>query len=710
MLKKILIFINKIAAALLLVFAATVVQAGTYGEWNSSPIGGGGYLLSTIICPSNPDIIYCNSDVGGLFRSSNGGKSWKMIHGTTSTPLYNVRSINVDPRNADIILAAVGSQYIPKRGIFRSTDGGKSWVQACKALFIGNGNLRACGQSLARDPKQPDIIYAASPVDGILVSKDNGKSWKSLNAMKGYGVADLKIDTGNPSRLWLCTKKYGIRPREANGKITLKDGFFRSDDAGKTWTKLGDKSPIEMLQAPWDSSLLYGIFDRRSISMSTDGGKTWTEINNGLKIAKAGKKVKPIYDTYYLALAGGPDFILTGSGKGSFYRLDRGSKIWKKIPCKFHQGNWFLKTLPKKWSHFGRATSSISIDPKNPKRWFFTDYYAVYQTKDAGRNWQLCIDGIEMIVIHTLVTDPSNSNRVLLGMADNAPIISNDSGNSFKQKTNGVGNTKCIAIAMSNPKIAYSTGPKNWSWTANALRISNDGGIHWKWTPSKGLGNMKSGAICTVAVSPISPSEVYVARSGPTASNKGGVYRSTDNGKTFTWDSTGFGNEKSFFRPSIWHSGRELAIGSDGNNMVAIGQGKKNVYYRTKGEEWKASGNPPSGRHYDLTADPHTPARFYLASAGSGLFRSDDGGATWKQIIKGDVVSVACDPFNTGRIAVAMNREGKVCYSQDNGDSWKELDKSLPNRHGLKLCFSGDRLLAGSDGNGVFYIELPDEK
>ncbi|MBN2643508.1 MAG: hypothetical protein JXR78_17790 [Victivallales bacterium] len=683
------------------------MYAGNYGEWNSSCIGGGGYLLNTVICPANPNIVYCNSDVGGLFRSDDGGHNWRMIHGTTKPPLYNVRSIDIDPRNPDIILAAVGQQWEPKRGIYRSIDGGRNWTKVCSAQFDGNGSFRACGQVIARDPGDADKIYAASSIDGVFASYDNGKTWKSLGGIKGHGVSDLKIDAQNTSRLWLCTQPGNINHPEQKRKITLNGGLFRSDDNGLTWEKLMDDSPVEMLQAEWDSNLIYGIFKRRYPAVSSDGGKNWTPLRNGLKIAKDSDKVKPSDHTYYLALGKGPDFIVIGSGAGDFYRLERNSDTWNKLESAPHQGNWFLRRRPGKWDHFGRATSSITIDPTNPQRWFFTDWYAVYRTDDGGKNWYLFIDGIEMTVIHSLIVDPGNPERIILGMADNLPLISNDGGKSFQQCNKGTGNTKCIAIPNCNPDILYATGPKNWSWAANALRVSHDGGQNWALLPAKGLGNMESAAICTVAVSPVNPLELYVGRSGSVKAGQGGVYRSDDGGKNFTWDSDGFSGEDSYFPSSIWHSGREIAISADGRNMVAISKSKPGIYHRRNKEKWQKVSVPVPGMHYDLTSAPCQPERFYLASGNSGLYRSDDGGASWVRILAGDARSVTCDPFVPERIAVALNSQEKIFYSEDGGDSWMELDSGLPNRRGLKLCFSGNTLLAGSDGNGVFYMNLP---
>ena len=682
---------------------AMSVLAADYGAWKSTQIGGGGYLLNTVFGLSEPEVVYCNSDVGGIFKSRDGGKSWRMIHGNTVSPLYFVRSIDVDPRNSDVVLAAVGEQWGPRRGIYRTADGGDSWQMVCRSAHYGNSSYKQAGGVFARDPVNPDLVYMASS-DGFFVSEDNGISWKN-RGHSGHGISALVGDRKRSGRLWLCAQPLTVHDRDTGKKRQLAGGFFLTEDGGKSWARLADTAPAEMIQAPWDSNLLCGLFRNSYPAFSRDGGRSWTKLTDGIESLSMEKKASSS-DASYAALGVGPDFWLLVSGKGSFYRLDRDSPRWRKIPCRWEQGNWFLADGPGKWQHFGRAASSITVDPANPDRWLFTDWYAVYRTEDAGKNWTLSIDGIEMTVIHHLVTDPAVSERVYLGMADNTILISKDSGATFVVSKNGKGNTKCIAPARNRPGRIYSVGPRNWEWKANALYVSEDSGQSWKLLPCKGLNGLDQNQICSLAVSPVDADELYVGRGGKIAEEEGGVWRSTDGGRNFTWFGQGMEQGKNFFRNTIWHSGVELAISGDGKSLVAVSQSDPVVYYREPSDDvWRKS-SPVPGSHYEVVGDPLTERRFYLASKGSGLYRSNDGGRNWRRICRGDANAVACDPVRPDRIATALLKEGKVLLSNDAGDSWIELDASLPNRKGLKLCFSGERLVVGTDGNGVFFIDL----
>ncbi|HEY9249050.1 MAG TPA: hypothetical protein VIO38_07960, partial [Rariglobus sp.] len=97
------------------------LSAGTpehrvYGSWNSSVIGGGGFLQHAVFAPSDPRRLYLSSDVGGLFRSDDNGATWHMLHGSLPADAgnYSVRGVLVDPRNADRVTIATDT------GVWRS--------------------------------------------------------------------------------------------------------------------------------------------------------------------------------------------------------------------------------------------------------------------------------------------------------------------------------------------------------------------------------------------------------------------------------------------------------------------------------------------------------------------------------------------------------------------------------------------------------------
>lgn len=680
----------------------------SYNQWRSSKIGGGGYILSVTISPSNPDTAYAFSDVGGIFRTDNSGRTWRMVHHTMKPQSLDcVRDLIIDPQNPDIIIAAVGTQWAKQQGIYKSTDGGKSWKKTLACQAFGNGPNRSLGSILQRSPKDKNIIYAAPGLDGVFKSEDGGDTWKNLGHGKLY-IYDFKIDRDNPDTMYLCASKKKLSYRKDWGKgtkVELNGGFFRSDDAGKSWKKLSDEAPWEMVQSPLDSKRWYGIFDAWYVRYTEDKGKSWTDDSAGLTLAT--KKPKSSSNNSYKAIVAGPDFLVLGSGAGTFYIKKPLNSKWRKIEHKKIQGEWYAKSAPGKWDHFGRACSSIVIDPTNPKHWYFTDWYSIYQTWDSGKHWTLTIDGVENTVIHCVTQTPGNNALVHMGMADNGYFRSTDGAASFVIGVGTSNNCKAVAVAPSSTSTVYALGTKKFGWYSNWLFTSLDSGKTFSRSPMKNIKNIDKLRINSICVDFKNPKKVYIGVSSKIEPGKGGVWVSEDRGGSWKWDSKGLPQGSKFFEDSIWGSGYQLARNPNGA-MVAI---KGNAAYtrNSDNEEWKKSElSTKSGgsRFMQVFSSPDEEGVFYIAEKHNGLLKSEDNGKTWKKILNNGIIIATIDQDNSKRIAVALDKARGLMMSEDGGATWKEIDGSVPQRMRLKMAFAGDRLVVGTPGNGVLYLPL----
>ena len=202
---------------------------------------------AVVIAPSNPDVIYVGSGEGlqrpdlsvgdGIYKSTDGGKTWTHLG---LRDAQQIPKIAVDPKNPDrLFVAALGHPYgpNPERGIFRSTDGGKSFE---KVLFKDDDTG---GKDVDIDPANPNVVYATlwearqGPWEnaawggrsgGIFKSTDGGMTWTQLSSGLPEGLlnAELAIAPSRTSRIYATVNA---------GDDT---GIYRSDDAGANWTRL----------------------------------------------------------------------------------------------------------------------------------------------------------------------------------------------------------------------------------------------------------------------------------------------------------------------------------------------------------------------------------------------------------------------------------------------------------------------------------------
>ena len=248
------------------------------------------------VAPSDPNVVWVGTGESqpredltygtGVYRSTDGGQSWTHLGLGDS---QQIGDVVVDPRDADrAYVAAIGHAFGPnaERGVFRTTDGGKSWK---KVLFIDDSTG---AMDLSIDPTNPRIVFASmwkfqrtpwgmdagGGRSGLWKSVDGGDSWQEISFNPGIphtplGKIGVAISPANPQRVYAS-----IEAPDSSG------GIFRSDDGGATWTRTsGDQ---KWAVRPWyysavtadpnDENTVYVM--NLSVWRSVDGGKTFSRV------------------------------------------------------------------------------------------------------------------------------------------------------------------------------------------------------------------------------------------------------------------------------------------------------------------------------------------------------------------------------------------------------------------------------------------------
>lgn len=228
----------------------------------------GGTIGAIAVAESNPDIVYVgggeypirgNTSHGdGVYKTTDGGRTWSYL-GLVET--RHISKIKIHPKNPDIVyvgaLGPVFSTSDPNRGVYKSVDGGKTW----KKILNRPGNDSTGVVELVMDPSDPEVLYAGlweayrkpwlmnsgGPGSGIFKTTDGGTTWKELTRNPGLpkgliGNIGIAVSPANPKRVWAVV--------EADS-----GGVFRSDDAGATWTRTNDERKLR--QRAWYYSRVF---------------------------------------------------------------------------------------------------------------------------------------------------------------------------------------------------------------------------------------------------------------------------------------------------------------------------------------------------------------------------------------------------------------------------------------------------------------------
>jgi len=288
------------------------------------------------VADSNPNILYAGtgeSDIrgtmitgNGIYKSTDAGKTWHFV-GLGDT--HTISNIVVDPKNPDIVYASsMGHVFVPNpdRGVFKSTDGGKTWQ---KVLFVDD---KTGAINLVMDPSHPDVLYAAmwqayrtpwslssgGPASGLYKTTDGGAHWTNISHGAGFakdvlGRIGVSVSASNPNIV------YAI--------VQAKDGgVFRSEDAGKTWKRVNDEWMLRqrafyymaIFADPKDPNTVYAP-EVDALFVSHDGGKTWKKLHT------------PHGDNHVVWI--NPDntkILLEGNDGGATVSTD-GGKTWSTV-------------------------------------------------------------------------------------------------------------------------------------------------------------------------------------------------------------------------------------------------------------------------------------------------------------------------------------------------------------------------------------------
>ena len=628
-------------------------------KWrNIGPVVQGGRVVAVRASLQNDNILYIAYASGGIWKSIDKGITFKPI--TDKLPSQIVGGFDVDPNNDQILYLGTGENNSSRSsyagmGVYKSIDGGANWT------FIGLGDTNRIGDLLV-DPSDSNRIYVAAlgPLyskggdRGIFVSQDAGKTWeKVLPGNKTTGFIDLSIASNGDvyASAWQRERKAWDFIESGNGSQ-----LYKSEDHGKSWKKLNNGLPsgkfvgrIGVDVAQSDSNVVYVVIDNQEILPESQWDLGDTAINakrlknmtreefllqdpaniekflrnNNFPPKTTGKSVIAEIKENTLKVK---DLIksLKNANSNLFNTDIKGLEVYRSDDAGAH----FYKTHETPLSGvvftYGYYFGKIHVDPNDPDT-IYTMGVPLIKSQDGGKNWISLYDPKVHVDYHEVWIDPKNSQHI---------IAANDGG----------------------------------------ADESYDGGSHWRK-----LDYQPVGQFYTVNVDMEDPYNVY-----------GGLQ---DNGTLKGSSQTNWQDGESWKR---LFGGDGMHVGID-EDTTYVGFQFGNYYKLEKGKT--SSIKPPNyinekplryNWNTPVILSSHNPEILYYGA--NKLLRSFDKGKTYNamsenltQSLKyGDVpfatiTSISESPLEFGRLAVGTD-DGMVWVTVDDGHSWKNVSKKLPNR------------------------------
>ncbi|MDE3215271.1 MAG: exo-alpha-sialidase [Gemmatimonadota bacterium] len=685
----------------------------------------GGRVAAVTGAIGEAGVFYFGSPAGGAWKTTNAGITWTQVFDSVKS-VSSVGAIEVAPSDTNVVYIGTGDIITggainEGNGVWKSTDAGKSW------RHMGLDDSKQI-PSIMVDPSNPDLVLVAaqgnvhkkSDQRGVFRSTDGGRTWtRTLFVNDEVGAVKLAYAHDKPSVILATTDEHYVPPASAErGAFGGPNGthLFKSTDEGLTWTEISGHGLPELsgrtsvaVANHTDGQRMF-VIGNWGLYRSDDGGATWRQmdaedarIRNGQGGYNCGVYVSPenpdvvytINTSSYVSRDGGNTFTGFKGAPGG----DDPQQLWidptngQRMLLGMDQGGTVTLDGGKTWSEwYNQSTEQVyhlSVDNSYP-------YWIYAPQQDAGAirvrsrgnfgeitplDWNP-VGGWEW---GSIIADPLNPNMVY---ATGAGVI-----------RIAYPSEQTINVSPSvDPNLhlrATSTNPLVWApWNQHRLMVgfqylmaTTDGGAHWaKMSPD--LGYPKG-------VKPPPENEAFGrGRGGRGGPPPGGSIESIS--------------------PSTAKAG-VIWVGTN-NGPIKL--------TRDDGKTWEdvSIPNVPDSIHADISAidaSHSNPAEAYVAVDGHTVgdyapyfYRTRDYGKTWTEIVNGLPTDQASGSFarvirnDTEKPGLLFaGTESGMYVSFDDGDQWQSLQLNLPTTSYRDAVIKGNDLVVGTYGRGIWILD-----
>jgi photosystem II stability/assembly factor-like uncharacterized protein len=729
-------------------------------EWRSiGPAATGGRIadLSVVKSPGQADIIYVATTTGGVFRSVNAGISFAPIFDRAGA-MMSTGAIAVAPSNPTVVWVGTGEADNRQSsswgdGVYKSLDAGSTWQK------MGLADTHHIAKIVIH-PTDPNTVYIAAaghlwgsnPERGVFKTTDGGKTWKKiLYKDENTGAIDLVMDPKNPEVLYAAMYQHQRKGWGYNGGGP-GSGIFRTMDGGATWTELknglphGDKGRIGLAIYAGDNRVIYAIVEadpapagrgeggppaagggrgrggrgagsdtitaHGGVFRSLDSGETWQHMT--------GLNPRPMYySRIYIDPKDVNRVYIMGSNRGVFIS-DDGARNFKEVFSDVHGEDHIL------W-----------IDPDSPNHMVVGGDGGVSISYDRGATWLFRIN-LPIGQFYDISVNNRDPFTVCGGLQDNGswctPTATNMTyGISFKDAYNvGGGDGMHAAFADDHTLLVSSQNGNTGRVDVDTMERQQIGPVQPPEKPVPGKPGYRWYWTTPLIVSTHDPKTIYTGADA--------VFRSDDRG--VTWKAISPDLTAHIDRDKLEMMGAPVGPNAlsrhDGQTpfsaLTAIAESPldKNLLYagaddgsiqmtRDGGQHWtnltkNVGGLPPMLNISGIVASKFVAGRVYLSVDGHFnddyhpyVFVSEDYGQNWRGITQGlpetSVHRIREHPSKADLLVVGT--EMGVYATFDRGGHWTSLNTNVPPVPVYDLLFQegSNALVLGTHGRGIWVLD-----
>jgi photosystem II stability/assembly factor-like uncharacterized protein len=405
-----------------------------------------GRITAIVAHPTDENVIYIGAAQGGIWKSTDGGKTWSAKSDNADS--LAIGALAIDESNPNVLYAGTGeghfgwdSQY--GLGVLKTIDGGESWELKAQDTFISSRFCR-----LVINPKKPSIIFAATTsgftqnvASGIYRSADGGENWirmeDGLPSLLTYGATDIVLDYNNP---------------DIGYAAFWGEGIFKTINASAAnpkWDRLSSGLPVSNFEriglgiSKSSPNILYTLMSNSQDIIdkfyhTNNGGASWKEIK--IKVSPTAFGGSALNGTYDFGGQGFYNMNVAVHPQNQNIVYLSTLSLWKAVR-KNNDNGWSFSNIGLE---IHGDNHSFAFNPENPDIIYAGNDGGIYRSDDAGNTWAddinqgLCITQFDFMEQH-----PTDEKIIFAGAQDNGTILY-EGTSTFQRVAPGDGGFTCI--------------------------------------------------------------------------------------------------------------------------------------------------------------------------------------------------------------------------------------------------------------------------